>query len=257
MHAEVAVSISTLYGFLLVLARVSGLLITVPLPGLQGAPDPTRILLALGLTVALAPKWPNPAAPAAVLGQLVCWMAAETAFGLLVGEAVAFVLEGAQMAAQMIGLQAGYSFASTIDPNTQADSTILQQITQLFAGCLFFCLGLDREVIRILAYSLEKLPAGSYFSSASALSAMLGFGSAVFVVGVRLSLPVLALLLLLDLAFAILGKVHAQLQLQSLSFAAKMLAALGLMASTLAFYPMVGKSVAMETLGALRRTLIP
>ena len=66
------------------------------------------------------------------------------------------------MAAQMIGLQAGYSFASTVDPTTQADTTTLQLMAQLFAGSLFFAFGFDRQVIRILAKSFESIPSGTY-----------------------------------------------------------------------------------------------
>jgi flagellar biosynthesis protein FliR len=76
-----------------------------------------------------------------------------------VGVAIAFLLEGIQMAAQMIGLQAGYSFASTVDPSTQADTTSLQILAQLLAGSLFFAFGFDREIIRILAQSLVSVPA--------------------------------------------------------------------------------------------------
>ena len=46
----------------------------------------------------------------------------------------------------------------------------------------------------------------------------------------RLALPVVALLMLVDLALALLGRLNAQLQLLTLAFPAKMLAALLLLA---------------------------
>ena len=66
-----------------------------------------------------------------------------------------------------------------------------------------------------------------------AAEAVTRFGSLVFSTGLQLAMPVLALLVLLDIAFAVLGRLHAQLQLLSLSFAAKMLVALAFLASML------------------------
>ncbi len=48
MPANVTLSTGTLFGFLLVLARVGGALVFVPLPGIKGAPEPARAALALG-----------------------------------------------------------------------------------------------------------------------------------------------------------------------------------------------------------------
>ena len=84
-------------------------------------------------------------------------------FGLTIGVAVAFLLEGIQLAAQIVGLQAGYSFASTIDPTTQADTTTLQIMAQLLAGLLFFALGLDRQVLRRAGLEpADRFRSGSY-----------------------------------------------------------------------------------------------
>ena len=68
----------------------------------------------------------------------------------------------------MLGLQAGYAYASTIDPNTEADSGILLVFAQLMAGLLFFALGLDREVLRLFAQSLDKIPPGAYVLGSAA-----------------------------------------------------------------------------------------
>ena len=60
MHAEFTLNLSTVYGFLLVLARVSGVIVMVPIPGITAGPDASRIVLALALTVALLPAGSAP-----------------------------------------------------------------------------------------------------------------------------------------------------------------------------------------------------
>ncbi len=150
----------TLLGFLLVLARVGGALVFVPLPGRDCAAAPARVALALGFTLALMARWPQVEAVPPIGSAGWCGSAAEAALGIATGAAVALVLEAFVLAAQILGLQAGYAYASTIDPNTEADSGVLLVLAQLVAGMLFFALGLDREVLRLFADSLERIPAG-------------------------------------------------------------------------------------------------
>jgi flagellar biosynthesis protein FliR len=255
MHANLTVSLGTLFGFLLVLARVSGMIAFVPIPGLSAGPDASRIVLALALTATLYPVWPKAALDGLKVGRLLGWMGAEAAFGLTVGVAIAFLLEGIQMAAQIIGLQAGYSFASTIDPSTQADTTTLQLMSQLFAGCLFFAFGFDRQIIHILARSLESVPSGTYALSPSTVEAVAQLGAGIFLTGLQLAVPVLALVILLDVAFGVLGRLQTQLHVLPLSFAVKMLVSLAFLSGILSLFPPVFQKAGAATLSLLVRLL--
>ncbi len=255
MPAELTLNLSTLYAFLLVLARVAGVVAFVPIPGLSAGPEVSRVVLALAITVALIPVWPAPVVGGPAIGRLLGWIGAEAAFGLTVGVAIAFLLEGVQMAAQMIGLQAGYGYASMIDPSTQADTTTLQLMAQLFAGTLFFAFGFERQVIHVLARSLEIVPSGSYALAGSTVETIARLGSGIFSTGAQLAIPVFALLLLLDIAFAVLGRLQTQLQLLSLSFAVKMLVAIAFLASILSLFPSVFEKAGAATLITLMRVL--
>ena len=250
-------SISTLYGFLLVLTRVAGVFGTMALPQGRNAPPMARVALAVGVALMLQPFWPSPAVdfskPEAELWRLVGRLASEAVLGAAIGLVVALLSECFQIAAQTLGLQAGYSYASTIDPNSQADSGVLLVLMQLGAWMMFFALGLEAEVLRALARSLETHPAGTFVVSAEARAAVLGLGATVFSAGFRLALPVVALLLLVDIAFAVFGRLHAQLQLISLVFPVKMLVALLLLAMGMRVFPRVYEGVAASAAGALRQ----
>jgi flagellar biosynthetic protein FliR len=242
-----------LYAFLLVLARVAGFIIFLPVPGFSNAPSGIRAGLALAVTFALFPAWPNLPAALPSLGQMAAWVVAEAGFGLAVGLAIVFLTESFQIATQVLGLQAGYGYATTIDPNSQADAGVLQIITTLMSGLLFLTLHLDHEVFRILGASLEKFPAGSWAPSAASLNGLVQLGSGMFTLGLRLAMPVVALLLLLDIALAIAGRIQQQLQLLSLAFPLKMLAALTLLAALAPVFARLFETSAEHTLGALWR----
>ena len=79
------------------------------------------------------------------LGWMLVLVASEAALGITIGLAVAFLMETLLVAAQVFGMQAGYSYASTINPTTDADSSVLLVLAELMGGLLFFALGLDRD----------------------------------------------------------------------------------------------------------------
>src|ERR1700736_3216229 len=255
MHAEPALPAALLYGFLLVLARISGIFIFIPLPTFKNGPSAAKIVLALALTLALFPLWPkvNPV-PASIL-QIAGWVLAEAAIGLAAGLAVAFIIEGIYIAAQAISIQAGFSYAAMVDPNTQADSTVLIVVAQLMAGLLFFCLGLDRRLLEILAHSLQTHPPGSLPLSRSGVDTVAMLGSGAFSTGLRLVLPVMTLLFLIDLSIGLLGRLNSQLQLVALAFPIKMVAALAALSLLVLLIPKIYQQSAGVAFGALAKVL--
>ena len=247
--------LSTLYAFALVLARVGGLIAFLPVPGFRAAPDSIRVVLALVIAFALFPVWPNLPNALPALGQLAAWAFSEVGFGLAVGLAVAFLAEGFQVAAQVAGVHAGYGFATTIDPTSEADSGVLQVIASLFSGLLFFSMRMDHQLIRVLAASFVKFPAGSWAPAAASLDGIVNLGSGMLTLGLRLALPVIALLILIDFALALVGRVQQHLQLLSMAFPAKMAAALAILVALAPAVPKLFGTAAEHTLAVLWRAL--
>ncbi len=249
MPSQLTFSLPAVFGFVLVLARVSGAFVFVPMPGVNAGPEAARIVLALSFTLALFPRWPHVNLTEPYIGALVLALLAEAALGLTIGVAVSVLAESFLLAGQIIGLQAGYGFASTIDPSTQADSGILVVFAQLIAGLLFFALGLEREVIRVFSRSLDAFPVGTFVLAPAGAEQILRLASGIFSTGLRLAMPVLALLLMVDLALALLGRLNQQLQLLMLAFPIKMMAALALLATMAAMFPRVYRGYAEQVLG--------
>jgi len=253
MPTEVSFAIPTLLGFLMVLTRISAAMVFVPMPGAKGVTDMAKVTFCLFTTFALFPFWPS--VNGITMGQLAGWIALEAAFGLTVGLSVAFLSEAFTLGAQIIGLQAGYSYASTVDPMSQNDTTVLQTMMQLMAGLLFFAAGLDRYVVRVFARSLEVFPPGQFRITEPILMTVQNLGSILFATGLRLALPVVALLLLIDISLALLGRVNSQLQLLSLAFPIKMLGALAALAATVAVFPAVYEKAVQQMMFSLTQVL--
>jgi flagellar biosynthetic protein FliR len=248
MHAELHAPVALIYSFLLVLSRVAGSMIFVPLPGFRNASDQARIVLILAITMCLFPVWPVvPPNPSIV--EFAGWIAVETGFGLCIGLLVGFLADAMLLFGQMCGLQAGFAFASTVDPNTQADSPVLSAIAQSVAALLFVVLGLHRYVIQIFAQSLESHPPARLVLNPRWGELILHAAGTIFSTGLRLALPIVGLMAMVDIALALLGRINAHLQLLHLAMPLKILAAI----ATISILLMVMPSFYSDYAGRLLR----
>ena len=233
MGAEPLVNYAALFGFLFALARISGVFAFLPLAAFRAAPETARIVLAIAFTMLLRPEWKSPVGVDASIGRMLAGIAGESALGLTIGLALAIALDVFQMAAQAVSQLAGLGYASTIDPASGADSTVLLSTAQITAGLLFFVTGADRLLVKALAESMRLVPPESFTLNKAWIPAMIQFASNIFSAGLRLAAPVIALLLLADASLAVLGRVQAQLHLISLPMPVKLLSTMLLLSATI------------------------
>jgi len=237
MGADPLFSYATLFGFLFTLARLSGVFAFLPIAAFRAAPEAARIVLALAMTVMLRGEWKAPAGTEATIGRVAAGLASEAGLGLAIGVSLAIVFEVFQMAAQAVSLQAGLGYASTIDPASGADSTVLLTIAQLTAALLFFASGADRLLVRALAESLRLAPPESFTLNKDWVVALNRFAATIFSSGLRLAAPLIALLLLADASLAVLGRVQQQLHLISLTMPLKLAATMLVLSATVVLQP--------------------
>jgi len=194
-------------------------------------------ILALAIALILAPAWPRSVNAFQSLGGLIALLLGEVAVGFLLGLVAGIAIESLVLAAQVISLQAGYAYASTIDPASEADAGVLPVFAQLAGSVIFLSSGLDRQVFAALGRSLEAYPPGFDMATGSMVERVARLGSVLLEYGLRLALPIVALLLLTDLTLSLLARLNSQLPLLSVSFSVKMLAALLLLAWLIPTWP--------------------
>ena len=251
MPVDELFSYTTLFGFLFTLARIAGVFAFVPLGPYRSGPDAARILLALGMTVALFPQWRLQPGVEGSISRMVAGIACEAGLGLAIGLTVSLVLEVFQIAAQMVSLQAGLAFASTIDPTSGADSTVLMTTAQIFASLLFFASGADRLLYRALADSFRLMPPESFHLGHAWTDAIVRFSGSIFGTGFRLAAPIVVLLLLIDSILAVLGRLQMQLPLITIAMPVKLAAAFVLLALTITVQPRFFESSMTSALRSL------
>ena len=89
----------------------------------------------------------------------------------------------------------------------------------------------------------------------SAAPAIIRLGAILFSVGLRLALPVVALLVMVDVALALLGRVNAQLQLLSLAFPLKMFLTLVVFGWGTLLFPRLLRELSGHAWAAVRQVM--
>ena len=231
MHIDAGGFLPILMSFLLVMTRIGSAIVFVPIPGMRTNPEIPKAVLILAMTVSLCRYWMIPATdldwtPSSIAASIL----AEASLGLAVGIGVSLLLEAAQVAGQLISLQAGFSYASTIDPSSDADSGIVLILSQLMTAMIFFALGLDRAILKTFGESFERIPIGSYHLVPAAAEMAARLGSSMFQTALKLAMPLTAVLLVADIALALAGRFLQQMQLSTVLFPVKTLGALAMFA---------------------------
>ena len=228
------IPVALLINYMLLLARVAGLIGFAPIPGFRQIPAQPKIVLALGLTALFAPLALSTAGPEILSSPASVWilagmLASEAAFGIAVGAVLSLMLEAFGLAAQILGFQAGYSYINMVDPTTQVDASVINVLLTLLGGLLFFGFNLHLYLVRAVYLSLERWPLGSFTVQPGAAMAVVEFGGQVFETAVRFAFPVVAVLLLIDLTLGLLNQINSRLQLLTLAFPAKIVASAALL----------------------------
>jgi len=214
--------------FLLVFVRVFAFLIASPLFSLPGIPALVRMGLAFCLAVLLYPVLPagdRHAATADLTGYVLALLT-ETGVGLLLGILVSLIFNGFRSAGQYLDFQMGFALASAVDPLTGSQVTLMGQFMYLLGLVFFLNIDGHHRLINALAHSYQIIPLGTArFGLELGLIATKALAGMVLL-AVQISAPVLAVLVIIDLALGFVAKAAPQINVFLLGFPLKILAGL-------------------------------
>ncbi len=200
------------------LSRILALIASAPITGNQQFPLPAKIGLAVCLTVLVAPVLPasSPIDPASGAGLLL--LVREVLIGLAMGLAMRVVFAGVGMAGDIIGLQMGLGFAQFYDPQTNAQTPVTGQFLGLIATMVFLSLNGHLMLISTLVESFQHTPNETAGTLADNSLRLAQWGGTILRAALLLSLPVVAVLLVTNIALGVLSRAAAQLNIFAIGF---------------------------------------
>jgi flagellar biosynthetic protein FliR len=200
------------------LTRILGLIAAAPLFGNTSVPVSVKVALGVILATIMAPAIPAlPAAdPMSMAGLLI--LLQELLIGLAMGFAMRIVFAAIEMAGEISSLTMGLGFATFFDPQSSGRSSAVSQFLALIATMAFLAVNGHLVLLEALAESFISMPISATPISAGAPYELVRWGGRIFSAGLQLSLPIVAALLVTNVALGILTRAAPQLNIFGIGF---------------------------------------
>lgn len=201
--------------YLLVFARTGAMLMLLPPIGDTNVPARVRLILALAMTLALAPtvsaSYPQTAPQTMV--ALVVLVAQEVTVGILVGTLARIIMSAISIAGFLIAMQAGLSYAEALDPTSRGQQgAVVGNFLSMLAVVLIFAANLHHLAIGAVAGSYHLIPPGTSLPTADMAELAIQTVSGAFALGFQLAAPFLVFGFAVNAGFGVLARMMPQLQ---------------------------------------------
>ena len=197
--------------FLLVFARVTGLMVSAPVLGSSNYPNTAKIafsaLVALLITPtipALDGPLPQEGFPFAVMGL------AEAAVGVAMGLVLTMVFAAVQVGGQIMDLQTGFGMMNIFNPTFESQFPVFGFVLFLLAVLYMLAFGWHHYMVKGLVDSYRAVPLGGVVFRPEAFLVASRWGHAMFVDGLMIAAPVAAAMVMAYATLGLLGRVVPQ-----------------------------------------------
>ncbi len=224
------------------MTRILALIAGAPLLGSSTIPVQVKLGLAVLLTILITPVLPPlpRIEPGSGIGFII--LLQQIIIGLALGFSMRIVFSAVEMAGEITGLQMGLGFATFFDPQQSSQVQLIGRFYGLFATLLFLAIDGHLQIIALLVQSFTTLPIGAESMEIASFAVLVNWGTEIFMLGLRLALPVLTALLITNLALGILTRAAPQLNIFAVGFPLTLAIGLLMMAWALPYFtPVVGQ----------------
>jgi len=218
------ISIHTFYTFLLVFARVGGLIAAAPLLGNRAIPRLVQAGFALVFSLALTPLVSTKTGP--VPNHLLLLAAAvlkDGLFGLSIGFAARLLFASVEMAGYFVDTQMGFGFINLVNPFSEQQSSLLSMFQYQLAITVYLLVNGHLALLGTVADSFQALPPGTVNPHGAFALTVTSLLRTMFILGFRLALPAAGVLLVVDLAFALVARAVPQMNVFIVGMPAKII----------------------------------
>ena len=200
------------------LGRLLGLFSSAPVFSNRGVSVRVRLAIGMGVAIAVLPVMPPmpQVPPGSGLGLAI--FAQQIFIGIAIGFVMRIVFAAVDMAGALIGMQMGLSFAIFFDPDAGGQTAVLSDFLNLLATLIFLAINGHLLMVDILVRSFEWLPVSTAVVDAGGWGFLARAGITVFSAGLLLSLPIIAILLIANIALGVLTRAAPQLNLFAVGF---------------------------------------
>lgn len=203
--------------FVLTALRVGGLMLVAPAWSAKTVPMRLRTALIVVFALLLTPA-ASASANVETLRITPATFLAETIIGFVIGVAAALVIAAAEFSGELFTLSIGLSGAAIFDPVNNTQSPVLGGLLQLISLSLLLIAGGHIVMLEAVSASFHAMPLGAPIDLGAGMGAFVPVAKSIFVTGLQFASPVIAAVLVTNVALAVLGRAAPQLNIMSLAF---------------------------------------
>lgn len=214
--------------FTLIFARLFATLSFSPVLGSQTVNYFHRVAITVLISLIVVPVAPRPDTLILELQNNYFLLILEQMFiGFLIGFALTLLFAAFQLAGEFFSVQMGFGISEVFDPMSQISLPLMGTLKNLLALFVFFISDSHLWLIRAIVYSYEVLPTfqDHFLMQGDIHTGLLKFlsllGSGMFLIALKLSLPVMGTLLLVSIVLGMLSKAAPQMNILMLGFPMK------------------------------------
>jgi len=203
--------------------RIGAFVMVMPVIGGSFVPMPVRLILALALTLIISPILPYETTVEflSIAGLVLIFQ--EVIVGIAMGFAVQLVFDAIALGGQVIAMSMGLGFAVFLDRERGVNIPVLGQLFLMLGMLIFLSLDGHLAMIRFLFDSFRILPIVNGGLGRGAILNLLQWSSQVFIVAVKIALPAVTALLVVNLSFGVTSRAAPTLNLFAVGFPVAML----------------------------------
>src|SRR3954453_16840723 len=233
---DLSVPAVTLAGLLLATCRAAGFVMLAPPFNSRGIPAPVKGALALALAVALLHKV-TAGMPELTPGFLLVAAVTEVAIGAGLGFIVQVLFTAVQMAGDILDVAGGFSLQPAYDPLAMTVTSNVGRLHYMLASTLMFTSGGPLMIVRGFATSYDGIPVGASVPTEQLAHVLMTALSMMFLAALQIAGPMVAVLLLADVALALLSRAAPSLNIFQLGFPVKIMLTLAMLGLTFPLLP--------------------
>ena len=216
MTIELAALIHWVSGMLCALGRVGGFCMAAPIFNATVVPARIRTAIIVVLTMVISPLAPTEMDLFSATG--VATMAMQLLIGASIGFVLQLVFQAVSYGGILIGQSMGLGFAELISPTSNTSVPVLGQFYMVMASLLFLAMDGHLQVIQLLADSFRSVPPGVTGVDSKSLWALVMAGGDLFAGALRVALPAMTALLLVNVGFAATSRASPAMNLFAVGF---------------------------------------
>lgn len=198
--------------------RIASFFMAVPLLGSQLVNARIRLMLALAVTMIIAPLLPEMPAFEGLSPASYLVIAQQILIGAALGFLFQIFYQIFVLGGQMIAMQMGLGFASMTDPANGISVVMLGQFYLTLIMMLFVALNGHLIMIEVVVRSFDVVPVALQGLTKESLWRVAAAGSWMFSAAMLMALPAVTALLVVNMTFGIMSRAAPQLNILAVGF---------------------------------------